>query len=66
MVLKEGKHKYVKVEKETLNRCAHPHVVHLFCTFQDAQRLYFVMELCSMELFELLREKGGSKNRAEG
>ena len=58
LVLKEGKHKYVKMEKETLNRCAHPHVVHLFCTFQDAQRLYFVMELCSMELFELLREKG--------
>ncbi len=26
--------RYVKMEKETLNRCAHPNVVHLFCTFQ--------------------------------
>jgi len=34
LVLREQKHKYVKREKEALNICAHPLVVHLFCTFQ--------------------------------
>ena len=34
LVLREQKHKYVKREKEALNICSHPLVVHLFCTFQ--------------------------------
>eukprot|EP00960_Hanusia_phi_P020578 606761-Hanusia_phi.AAC.1 len=58
LVVREKKHKYVVMEKDVLNRCRHPNVVKLFCTFQDPQRLFFVMELCETELFQLLQDKG--------
>ena len=58
LVLREKKQKYVVMEKDVLNRCRHPNVVKLFCTFQDPHRLFFVMELCETELFQLLQDKG--------
>ena len=50
LVVKENKVKYVAIERDVLNRCRHPNVVRLYCTFQDAKRLYFVMELCKGEV----------------
>lgn len=58
LVVRENKVKYVTIERDVLNRCRHPNVVRLYCTFQDATRLHFVMELCTGELFALLSQLG--------
>ncbi|XP_034251085.1 3-phosphoinositide-dependent protein kinase 1 [Thrips palmi] len=48
-IIREKKTEYIKREKEVLNRlganqsAAAPFFVKLFCTFQDADRLYFVL-----------------------
>ena len=43
-------------ERNILARLKHPFIVHLFCTFQDAHNLYFVMEfIVGGELFSILR-----------
>lgn len=48
-IIREKKTEYIKREKEVLNRLgsnqstAAPFFVKLFCTFQDADRLYFVL-----------------------
>ncbi|KAJ3162253.1 3-phosphoinositide dependent protein kinase-1 [Geranomyces variabilis] len=44
-IIKEKKTKYVAIEKDVLNALDHPLVVKLYYTFQDAQSLYFVLEL---------------------
>mmetsp|Transcript_45565 Transcript_45565/g.108029 ORF Transcript_45565/g.108029 Transcript_45565/m.108029 type:complete len:506 (+) Transcript_45565:113-1630(+) len=58
LVIREKKQKYVVMERDVLNRCRHPNVVRLFCTFQDHQRLYFVMDVCHQELFRVLEAHG--------
>ncbi|KAG2387928.1 hypothetical protein C9374_000778 [Naegleria lovaniensis] len=44
-VIKEKKINTVKMEKEVLNMLDHPNIISLFCTFQDKDHLYFVLEL---------------------
>ncbi|SNX86408.1 related to PKH1 - ser/thr protein kinases [Melanopsichium pennsylvanicum] len=59
-ILKQGKQKYVSIEKEALSRMIrHPGVVTLFWTFQDRESLYFVLELASKgELLTFIRKHG--------
>uniref|UniRef100_V5EUS3 non-specific serine/threonine protein kinase n=2 Tax=Kalmanozyma brasiliensis (strain GHG001) TaxID=1365824 RepID=V5EUS3_KALBG len=59
-ILKQGKQKYVAIEKEALSRMIrHPGVVTLFWTFQDRESLYFVLELASNgELLNFIRKHG--------
>ncbi|KAI8914717.1 hypothetical protein PhCBS80983_g00870 [Powellomyces hirtus] len=44
-IIKEKKTKYVAIEKDVLNKLAHPLIVKLYYTFQDLHSLYFVLEL---------------------
>ncbi|SCV03514.1 LAME_0H11034g1_1 [Lachancea meyersii CBS 8951] len=61
-IIQERKVKYVTIEKDLLNslgRGGHPGIVQLFCTFHDAESLYFVLEYVSGgELLNLLRRTG--------
>ncbi|SCV02781.1 LAMI_0H02938g1_1 [Lachancea mirantina] len=61
-IISEKKVKYVTIEKDTLNLVArerHPGVVRLFCTFHDAEKLYFVLEYVSGgELLGLIHKTG--------
>ena len=59
-ILKQGKQKYVSIEKEALSRMIrHPGVVTLFWTFQDRESLYFVLELANNgELLNFIRKHG--------
>jgi len=59
-LVKEKKTKYVAVEKEVLQICSgHPLIIQLYYTFQDANSLYFVLELgeCG-NLLECLMQQG--------
>ncbi|PWY99127.1 Pkinase-domain-containing protein [Testicularia cyperi] len=64
-ILKQGKQKYVSVEKEALSRLIrHPGVVTLFWTFQDRESLYFVLELANNgELLGFIRQLGSFDRR---
>ncbi|CAO1627954.1 unnamed protein product [Sympodiomycopsis kandeliae] len=59
-ILKERKQKYVGVEKEALSLLIrHPGVVTLYWTFQDAESLYFVLELAGKgELLTYIKKLG--------
>lgn len=61
-IIKEGKVKYVTIEKNTLNLLAkanHPGIVKLYYTFHDEQNLYFVLDFASGgELLSLLHKCG--------
>ncbi|KAI9594901.1 kinase-like domain-containing protein [Syncephalis fuscata] len=58
-IVKEKKTKYVNIEKLTLNKLHHPLIIKLFYTFQDAQSLYFALELApNGELLTWLRKLG--------
>ncbi|GAC71514.1 3-phosphoinositide-dependent protein kinase [Moesziomyces antarcticus T-34] len=59
-ILKQGKQKYVAIEKEALSRMIQcPGVVTLYWTFQDRESLYFVLELASNgELLNFIRKHG--------
>ena len=47
-------------EKAALSRCSHPNIVRLFHTFQDAQSLYFILELAEGgDVFNEVDELGG-------
>ena len=57
-VLKEKKEKYVMKEKDLLIRChMDPFIVKLYGTFQDSERLYFLLEYASRG--DLNRLQGG-------
>eukprot|EP00299_Pterocystis_sp_00344_P011433 c5338_g1_i1.p1 GENE.c5338_g1_i1~~c5338_g1_i1.p1 ORF type:complete len:439 (+),score=131.27 c5338_g1_i1:235-1551(+) len=58
-VIKMDKVKYVTSERDILFKLDHPNVIKLHHTFQDANSLYFVMELASGgELFEQIQKFG--------
>ncbi|CEP63716.1 protein kinase PKH3 LALA0_S09e00892g [Lachancea lanzarotensis] len=61
-IIQEKKVKYVTIEKDLLNKLGqggHPGIVRLFCTFHDAENLYFVLEYVSGgELLNLVRKHG--------
>lgn len=61
-IIKEGKVKYVTIEKNTLNLLAkgnHPGIIKLYYTFHDEQNLYFVLDFASGgELLSLLHKYG--------
>lgn len=61
-IIKEGKVKYVTIEKNTLNllaRAQHPGIVRLHYTFHDEENLYFVLDYASGgELLSLLHKMG--------
>ncbi|XP_046325903.2 3-phosphoinositide-dependent protein kinase 1-like isoform X1 [Haliotis rufescens] len=42
-IIKERKNEYVMREREVLMKLNHPFFIQLFCTFQDTERLYFVL-----------------------
>eukprot|EP00730_Choanoeca_flexa_P016555 TRINITY_DN7850_c0_g1_i1.p1 TRINITY_DN7850_c0_g1~~TRINITY_DN7850_c0_g1_i1.p1 ORF type:complete len:529 (+),score=85.81 TRINITY_DN7850_c0_g1_i1:72-1658(+) len=46
-IQKEKKEKYVITEKDVFNALDNPFIVKLHCTFQDARKLYFVIEYCA-------------------
>lgn len=61
-IIKEGKVKYVTIEKNTLNllaRAQHPGIVRLHYTFHDEENLYFVLDYAAGgELLALLHKMG--------
>ena len=58
-IVKERKTKYVKIEKDVLNRLNHPFCVKLYFTFQDSISLYFVLEYCqNKDILDLLKSNG--------
>ncbi|XP_041362473.1 3-phosphoinositide-dependent protein kinase 1-like [Gigantopelta aegis] len=42
-IMREKKNEYVMREKEVLTKLNHPFFIQLYCTFQDVDRLYFVL-----------------------
>eukprot|EP01116_Phalansterium_solitarium_P024655 TRINITY_DN9088_c0_g2_i1.p1 TRINITY_DN9088_c0_g2~~TRINITY_DN9088_c0_g2_i1.p1 ORF type:complete len:500 (+),score=129.92 TRINITY_DN9088_c0_g2_i1:180-1679(+) len=58
-IVKENKVKYVNTEKTILDSLVHPNITRLYCTFQDPESLYFIMELCpNGELRDLIKKAG--------
>ena len=55
-IKKENKTHFVMMERSVLSRAAHPCIVRLCYTFQDAEYLYIVMDLCrGGELLRMIR-----------
>jgi len=68
-IMKEGKLKEVKMERDVLSTISHPNICRLFFSFHDEDRLYMVLDLCPAgELAKLIRysrdEKLRGPNRA--
>jgi hypothetical protein len=60
-VAKLGLVERVLMEKEAHEELRHPFICRLYTTFQDADSLYFVLELArGGDLFELIESRGGS------
>lgn len=58
-IMRYQKQRYVQIEKKVFLECGkHPNIVSLHFTFQDEYSLYFVMDLCSGTLFNLIDEHG--------
>lgn len=59
-IIREGKVKYVEIEKHTLNRLGeHPGIIHLYYTFQDRASLFFVLDFApNGELLHLIKRVG--------
>ncbi|CAA7033923.1 unnamed protein product [Microthlaspi erraticum] len=58
-ITKENKTSYVKLERIVLDQLAHPGIIKLFFTFQDAFSLYMALESCEGgELFDQITRKG--------
>lgn len=60
-IVKEGKIKYVNIEKTTLHRLGlqHPGIVQLYYTFQDESSLFFVLDFAEYgELLSIIRKFG--------
>ncbi|XP_050391920.1 3-phosphoinositide-dependent protein kinase 1 [Patella vulgata] len=56
-IIRERKSGYVMREKSVLLKLNHPFFIRLYCTFQDADRLYFVMNYASRgELLDYLNK----------
>ncbi|KAL7747304.1 serine/threonine protein kinase [Sorochytrium milnesiophthora] len=56
-IVKEKKIKYVNVEKSVMSATRHPFILKLYYTLQDAQSLYFVLELAECgELLSYIRK----------
>ncbi|KJE94855.1 PkB kinase [Capsaspora owczarzaki ATCC 30864] len=63
-IIKEKKVKYVNTEKDVLNRVNHPFFVRLFYTFQDVERLYFVISFAANgELLTTIKKLGSFDER---
>lgn len=59
-IIKEGKVKYVNVEKDALLRLSdHPGIIQLYFTFQDLTRLFFVLDYApNGELLQVIKRVG--------
>ncbi|ESP01382.1 hypothetical protein LOTGIDRAFT_111786 [Lottia gigantea] len=58
-IMRERKSGYVMREKQVLLKLNHPFFIRLYCTFQDPDRLYFVMSYASRgELLKYLNKLG--------
>lgn len=58
-IMKEGKQKYVSIEKQVFTKVAHPLITVLYFTFQDTSKLYFVLELATKgELLDHIKRVG--------
>lgn len=56
-IMRERKTQYVMREKEVLMKINHPFFIRLYYTFQDADRLYFVLNYAKQgELLDILRK----------
>eukprot|EP00818_Percolomonas_sp_WS_P002271 CAMPEP_0117450900 /NCGR_PEP_ID=MMETSP0759-20121206/8718_1 /TAXON_ID=63605 /ORGANISM="Percolomonas cosmopolitus, Strain WS" /LENGTH=516 /DNA_ID=CAMNT_0005243459 /DNA_START=471 /DNA_END=2021 /DNA_ORIENTATION=+ len=59
LILKENKIKTIRIEKKVLNIMNHPNIISLFCTYQDKENLYFVLELApGGEMFNIISKYG--------
>ncbi|KAL9653028.1 hypothetical protein ABK040_015543 [Willaertia magna] len=59
-MIQRNKVKRVLTEREILATTDHPFIVSLYCSFQSADRLYFIMEYCSGgEFFRMLQKQPG-------
>ncbi|EDV20694.1 uncharacterized protein TRIADDRAFT_31577, partial [Trichoplax adhaerens] len=59
LIIKEHKVKYVSREKEVFSRLNHPFFVRLYFTFQDKERLYFVLSFAKNgELLNYINKLG--------
>ena len=54
LVLKNKQTQYLSNERKLLDRLENPGVVNLYFTFQDADSLYFGLELCPQGLWSLI------------
>ena len=57
-VIDQGQQEHIISEKKTMQQLNHPFLIRLVATFKDAQKLYFLQEVClGGELFTLLRNR---------
>lgn len=68
-IRREGKTAFVMQERNILSRARHPYILRVVYTFQDAEHLYFVLDLCKGgDLQRLIRHHldVGKARRQEG
>uniref|UniRef100_A0A0N5AVR7 Protein kinase domain-containing protein n=1 Tax=Syphacia muris TaxID=451379 RepID=A0A0N5AVR7_9BILA len=57
MFAKKDQRKHIIAERDILLSCANPHIVRLYRTFRDSERLYMLMEFCTgNELWALIHK----------
>jgi serine/threonine protein kinase len=58
-IAEKKQEEHIKTERTVLANMDHPFLTKMFYSFQDAKKLYFVLEYCpGGELFGLLQSKG--------
>lgn len=58
-IQQESKEYEVYIERYMLSNLNHPNIVKLYSTFQDARKLYFILEYCpNRDLSDLVRKEG--------
>eukprot|EP00455_Lapot_gusevi_P047416 TRINITY_DN6405_c0_g1_i1.p1 TRINITY_DN6405_c0_g1~~TRINITY_DN6405_c0_g1_i1.p1 ORF type:complete len:499 (+),score=91.16 TRINITY_DN6405_c0_g1_i1:115-1611(+) len=58
-ITKHNKQQSIMTERQCLNTLNHPNIIKLYYTFQDADSLYFVLELATKgELYHIIKDAG--------
>lgn len=59
LIAEKKQEEHIKTERDVLANMDHPFLLKMSYSFQDAKKLYFVLEYCpGGELFGLLQSKG--------